>query len=120
MTAAIPAVATLHGDTSTMLEAALAYAARGWHVFPLLPGSKFPFKDSNGLNDATTDPELIKACWSAVPDANIGVATGASGLVVVDGDIKHGDDPVGSLMALGMPPETLRAATPSGWVASGF
>ena len=99
-----------------MLQAALGYAAHGWHVFPLKPGTKFPFKGTNGFKGAMTDPETIKAFWSTTPDANIGIATGASELVVLDGDIKHGGNPVESLMALGMPPETLRAATPSqGW-----
>ena len=101
-------------------EAALAYAARGWRVFPLQPGSKKPFKGTHGVLDATSDAATIRGWWTKHPDANIGIATGrASGIVVTDGDVKGGHDPVGSLLALGggrFPPETLRSATPSdGW-----
>jgi putative DNA primase/helicase len=67
------------------LEAALSYAARGWAIFPLVPGSKKPFgkahecgapSHQHGFKDATTDPAIITAWWTEHPDANIGVATG--------------------------------------------
>ena len=41
---------------SEMYEAAQRYAKRGWHVFPLKPRSKYPFKGTHGHKDATTDP----------------------------------------------------------------
>ncbi|MGW0597309.1 bifunctional DNA primase/polymerase [Streptomyces sp. NPDC002776] len=83
------------------LAAALEAAARGWHVFPLRPGTKRPALHGEATcprtgqcagghvkweRRATTDPDRIRAAWSA--DAfNIGIATGPSGLVVVDLDM---------------------------------
>jgi hypothetical protein len=66
------------------------YAQAGFLVFPLAAGSKIPPKGSNGLLDATTDPDKI-AWWSAhMPDANLAVRTGeVSGITVIDIDITH-------------------------------
>lgn len=96
-----------------MLRAAVAYAARGWAVFPCRPGGKEPLT-AHGHKDASKDAAQVEAWWRECPTANIGIACGASGLVVVDGDVKNGADPVASLTALGAPPETLKAVTPSG------
>ena len=89
-------------STTHLLAAALAAAARGWHVFPLRPGSKLPALHGiracprtgacadghQGWEQrATTDPEVIGRCWSSTP-YNIGLATGPSGLVVVDLDTR--------------------------------
>jgi len=71
----------------TFLELALSYAARGWHVFPCVPRTKEPLT-KHGWQDATTDTQQITAWWTAHPDANLGIACGASGLVVLDVD--HG------------------------------
>lgn len=71
-----------------LLEAALTYAARGWHVFPCLPGEKRP-ATRHGYKDATTDAERIRSWWANQPDYNIGLATGkASGVFVIDIDTK--------------------------------
>lgn len=85
-------------------KAALAYAARGWYVFPCLVGGKTPvFK--GGFHGATTNPAVIERWWGAKP-YNIGIATGPiSGLWVVD------IDPGGALDDL---PPTLEAATGCG------
>ena len=40
------------------LRQALAYARRGWPVFPCQPGQKIP-ATRHGYKDATTDPEQI-------------------------------------------------------------
>jgi hypothetical protein len=69
----------------TMLETALFYAERGWHVFPCLAGLKTP-ATQHGWHDATTDPDRIRAWWQANPNYNIAIATGPSGLFVVDID----------------------------------
>ncbi len=94
------------GD-SPLLTAALAYAARGWFVFPVhAPGratlcdcgdaacsapAKHPWT-RNGLTDASGNEEQIRAWWRKWPRANIGVACGPSGLVVLDVDPRHGGD----------------------------
>ncbi|MFD9464844.1 bifunctional DNA primase/polymerase [Streptomyces sp. NPDC060027] len=84
----------------SLLAAALTAAARGWHVFPLRPGIKLPALHGertcpgtgpceNGHRKweqrATTDPDRIRATWSHGP-FNVGIATGPSGLLVVDLD----------------------------------
>ncbi|MDX3548791.1 bifunctional DNA primase/polymerase [Streptomyces europaeiscabiei] len=87
-----------------LLNAALDAAELGWHVFPLFPGTKRPALHGEAAcprtgvcasghrkweQRATTDPDRIRATWTHAP-FNIGVATGPSGLVVVDLDMpKH-------------------------------
>lgn len=84
------------------------YAVKGWAVFPCAPRGKEPLV-KGGVLAATTNPEQISSWWERYPDANIGVATGASGLVVIDFD---------SLSALaGLPaelPPTLASRTGKG------
>ncbi|MFI1465630.1 bifunctional DNA primase/polymerase [Streptomyces wuyuanensis] len=80
-----------HDQPHALLAAALSAAERGWHVFPLVPGDKRP-----ALRDweprATTDRERIARCWTRAA-YNVGIATGPSGLVVVDLDRpKHPGD----------------------------
>jgi Bifunctional DNA primase/polymerase, N-terminal/Primase C terminal 1 (PriCT-1) len=67
------------------LAAALAYAARGWPVFPCKPGSKAP-NTEHGFLDATTDPAVIRAWWQRWPAANVAIATGTPGPDVLDVD----------------------------------
>lgn len=73
--------------TPTSASAALAYAKAGWHVFPLHPGGKDPLH-KGGVNDATTDAARIRSWWGKNPMANIGIALAASGLGVIDLDVK--------------------------------
>jgi len=72
-----------------LLDAALAYAARGWPVFPCKPRGKEPLTP-HGFKDATTDEVVIRDWWSRWPDANIGIPTGASTFVVLDVDTRDG------------------------------
>ncbi|TXL86891.1 bifunctional DNA primase/polymerase [Streptomyces sp. IB2014 016-6] len=84
-----------------LLTAALDAAGRGWHVFPLRSGDKRPALHGEGAcvrtgdcadghlkweQRASTSPGRIRYCWEFYP-ANIGIATGPSGLVVVDLDM---------------------------------
>ncbi|WP_329128328.1 bifunctional DNA primase/polymerase [Streptomyces caniferus] len=84
-----------------LLKAALAAAADGWAVIPLRPGDKRPALHGEAscpaIGDcagghrkweqrATTDPDRIRAAWSHSA-FNVGVATGPSGLVVIDLDL---------------------------------
>ncbi|WP_328860696.1 bifunctional DNA primase/polymerase [Streptomyces sp. NBC_00306] len=83
-----------------LLAAALTAAERGWHVFPLRPDTKRPALHGEAScarsgvcasghrkweQRATTDPDRIRATWSHGP-FNVGIATGPSGLLVVDLD----------------------------------
>ena len=86
-----------------MLDEALYYAKRGWYVFPCREKPSAPYIDNNvekvslektpyttnGLNDATTDADQIRAWWTQWEDAMIGVNAGLSGLFVVDIDKKE-------------------------------
>jgi len=75
---------------STHIDAALSYADQGIAVFPLQPRSKTP-ATAHGFKDATRDPGQITRWWARMPDANIGIATGAvSGIVVIDVDDNPG------------------------------
>lgn len=75
----------------TLLAAALHAASRGWPVFPLQPGSKQPaITDWERL--ATTDRQQLVAWWTRAP-YNIGIACGPAGLVVVDLDAGHVENP---------------------------
>jgi hypothetical protein len=74
---------------SELLAAALAYAARGWAVFPA-KRDKTPWTP-NGFTDATTDPDRIRFYWRQHPTADVAIATGAiSGIVVLDDDTGKG------------------------------
>ena len=105
------------------MRAALTYAARGWAIFPLGMRSKKPITDK-GVLDATTDEAQIRAWWKQYPSANIGIATGASGLAVLDVDKKKADherDGMESLLEWVAThgadiPATVTAYTPTGGV----
>ncbi len=76
---------------------ALAYAAHGWPVFPLAPGTKVPALPrrlgGRGCLDATIDAEIVAEMWGRYPLGNIGIATGeAAGLAVLDVDPRHGGE----------------------------
>lgn len=78
------------------LDAALAYAGRGWRVTPL--AGKVP-RLPQWPEQATTAAATISQWWRRWPTANVGLVTGvASGLAVVDVDPRHGGD--GSLEEL--------------------
>ncbi|MFG2660560.1 bifunctional DNA primase/polymerase [Streptomyces sp. NPDC048425] len=127
------------GCNLALLSAALEPVRRGWHVFPLRPGDKRPAGHAERLcpgtgrcadghkkpeQRATTDPDLITAAWTT-QSYNIGIATGPSGLLVVDLDVLKPEeqegtpDGVESLLALceragQMLPATHQVRTPSG------
>ncbi|MFI6950734.1 bifunctional DNA primase/polymerase [Streptomyces sp. NPDC050422] len=90
-----------HPAPSAPLSAALQAAEQGWHVFPLRPADKRPalhgvhvctlLGDCAGghrkwEDRATIDPARIRRAWADRP-FNVGIATGPSGLVVVDLDM---------------------------------
>jgi predicted transcriptional regulator len=112
-------------QTHRMVDQALAYAARGWHVFPVPPGERKSYKSaeySEGRKwGATTDAKQIERDFEKWPNANVGIVTGPkSGIWVVDADTLEGHDVDGiaSLRELeaeyGTLPKTLMAESPSG------
>ncbi|WP_083460430.1 bifunctional DNA primase/polymerase [Jiangella muralis] len=110
------------------LAAALAAAAKGWRIFPVGPGSKVPMIKA-WEQQATDRPEQIRSWWRGYA-MNIGIATGPSGLVVVDLDdggghlpperhagARHGLDVLGRLAASAgadIPTNTYTVSTPGG------
>lgn len=80
--------------TTTHLRAqALQYAARGWYVFPIRPYTKKPPVIDHWETRASTDPEQIQHWWRSLP-YSIGIATGPSGLIVIDLDVPKPNDPI--------------------------
>jgi putative DNA primase/helicase len=100
-------------EGNPLLDAALAYAAHGWAIHPLRPGDKRPIL-KDWPNKATSDPATISDWWQRWPAANIGLACGPSGLVVVDLDVKGQANGVQSWAALGIAGDTAASKTPSG------
>lgn len=99
-----------------MPNAALALAALGLRVFPLVPGKKLPaFK---GWKDAaTSDAEIIKGWYEGqFKGYGVGVATG-KGVLVIDADVKAGQPGIASLEQMLAEHDwqpTLTVDTPSG------
>ncbi|GAA3624538.1 bifunctional DNA primase/polymerase [Kineosporia mesophila] len=115
----------------SVLPAALHAAGRGWPVFPLIPGKKFPVirsahpadvgsangdvcrgecgREGHGLYDASTDPNVIGAWWRRWPRANYGINCGGADLVVVDLDTGKGTPP-----AQVLPDQHTSEVTPAG------
>jgi hypothetical protein len=73
-----------------LLDHALSVVNRGWFVFPCEPRAKEPQSDlaNHGFKDAVSNVSAVRALWAQKPEANPAIATGASGLVVLD--IDHG------------------------------
>lgn len=83
---------------SPMGQAAIAFARRGWAVFPcnvqngrpLVTGDRDendkPIPNTGGLHKATCDEAQIEEWWRKWPVAQIGLNAGASGLLHIDFD----------------------------------
>ncbi|MFS8199289.1 bifunctional DNA primase/polymerase [Streptomyces sp. CWNU-52B] len=122
-----------------LVNAALSAAERGWHVFPLRPGTKRPVLHGEAAcpgtgpcagghrkweQRATTDADRIRATWSRGP-FNVGIATGPSGLLIVDLDMPKSNSSEGTPSGVAtfealcertgeQVPETYRTRTASG------
>ena len=96
-----------------MLHHALAWAKRGYRVFPLSPNTRVPaWRDWDWRIEASSDPALISAWW-ATGEWNIGCCAG-SGVVVVDLDQKNGKDGIGQYLEMGGVFGTLAVRTTTG------
>lgn len=95
---------------SALAKAAVAYAERGWHVFPLAPREKAPLGRlvPRGFLQASAEREQVRAWWAAEPQANIGLVPGPSGFVVLDVDGPEGEQ---AAIRLGLYAEPTLAAT---------
>ncbi|MGW5279448.1 bifunctional DNA primase/polymerase [Streptomyces collinus] len=93
-----------------LLAWAIEAGGRGWPVFPLRPGDKRPAGHAEKYcpgtgrcagghktpeQRATSDVDLITAAWAHQP-YNVGIATGPSGLLVVDLDMPKAQEPKGT------------------------
>lgn len=101
MTALPPA-----GAPSRTGSAALHYIRLGWHVLPVHgikdgrctcgnAGCSSPGKHpmtASGVKDASADEKQILEWWTRWPNANVAIATGPSGLLVLDVDPKNGGE----------------------------
>lgn len=100
------------------LPEALAAAARGWFVFPITANEKAPPLIKNNLQDASSDPEQIKAWSKEWPGCNWGVSCGKSNLAVIDVDDGNGKNGFATLAGLeksyGQIPMDWIVDTPSG------
>jgi hypothetical protein len=101
-------------DLGPLGEAALAYAAAGLYVTAAVPLGKEP-ATTNGSIDATRDPEIIRALWTANPNYNIICAPDRSGHFVLDQDGARGAETLAALeLDHGLLPATLTFQTPRG------
>lgn len=73
-----------------LADAALAYALRGWPVFPVQVRGKAPLTE-DGFKAATVDAAQITAWWTHWPEGNIGFVPGRAGLIVLDRDSPEGE-----------------------------
>lgn len=99
------------------LAAALAWAARGFDVFPLRENTREPAFEGNWLDQATSDPAQIRAMWTdpvlgTERDYNIGCKT--NDYVVMDVDVKNGKDGYNQYLQMGGVFDTLVVRTTSG------
>jgi putative DNA primase/helicase len=101
--------------TATLIDAVLEYVKCDWHIFPIKSGAKTPLTP-HGFKDSTADEKQLAAWWKQWPNANIGIACGKSGLLVLDIDPRNGGD--GNLSQLfkrhGKFPETVVCETGGG------
>ena len=96
---------------NSLAQAALRYAAQGFKIFPITPGSKEPLLPGSWTVAATDEPTQVLEWWQEHPDSNIGIMAGED-TVIVDVDRKKGKDgwqEVGGLIDQ----NTLWAATPN-------
>jgi len=99
------------------LQAALDWAARGFPVFPLVVNGKTPLYEGTWYEDATTDPDTIRAMWTDPVlrrERNYNIGMDCTGRVVYDVDVKEGKDGINQYAQMGGTYDTLVVQTPTG------
>ena len=106
---------------SLRLLYALHLASLGMKIIPLKPGLKTP-ADSGWPEQATSDPQVIENWFETRANINYGIACGQSSLLVVDLDVKKGDDGIENWRALSesLKLNTFEVETPSGGIHQYF
>jgi putative DNA primase/helicase len=85
-------------DGAAFREAALGYAARGWHVLQVRPRSKAPVVEE-WQTLATVDPAVIKVWWPPRGRWNLGVQLGPrSGIIDVECDSPEAERALSALL----------------------
>lgn len=127
-------LSTSNDGVQAAMTYALGCAKRQWYVFPCWwigpagecgcggreecsPG-KHPIGDCapRGVLDASVYPRTIQQWWARFPNANLALACGPSGLIIVDIDLRHGGDEAAFWAKVGGQVETVRTITPGGGV----
>lgn len=95
------------------------FASRlGWKIFPVTKNQAKPPLVKSWEQIATNDPDQIKAWETRFPGCNWAVATGPSGICILDVDKKHGKDGRRTLTSLALDgddiPHTRTHRTPTG------
>ena len=99
---------------ANFLEIALSCIRRGWYTFPCVPKDKVPVKGCSGYLDATLDEAQVREWWAHTPNANVPIATGKSGLVVLDVDTGlESEEDLRAFMSAHDLPETFAVRTGS-------
>ncbi len=108
-------LAAVNAAPSIRLLYALHFASLGMKILPLKPGQKVP-ADTGWPEQATSNEQTIKTWFATRPQMNYGIACGQSGILVVDLDVKKGDNGIANWRALSsnLNLSTFEVGTPSG------
>ena len=99
------------------LSAALAWAQRGFSVFPLRENTREPAFEGSWLELVSNDPETIRRLWTDPvlgTEHSYNVGCLCSDMVVVDIDVKNGKDGYNQYLQLGGTFDTLVVRTTTG------
>jgi hypothetical protein len=111
------AAADRSDEAPSLLDRALALAAEGYPVFPLIPGGKIPAV-KRWPERASTNPDAVRAMWAGREGCNIGIRTGVRPdgqcLLVLDVDVKEG---AGGRQSLAMLSDLYEGEGSAPWLA---
>ncbi len=78
-----------HTNKISLAKAAKGYGELEIPIFPLKPGTKFPYKGMDWREKASSDTDRIVRHWHDHPDSNIAIPTGVI-FSALDVDVKNG------------------------------